>query len=671
MHPHKLVSKLRPLIPDKVSHWLRARETADPDLKTLLDKQIYFTGQRLLGDYRNKILLSLPPEAMSKGEFNLGTIQYDGDRWPFGLSRTELMQHLALFGRSGAGKSNAVFHLLKQLHAKKIPWVFLDWKRTARHILPLFNGKVKVYTPGRSLSSFQFNPFIVPPGLEANVYINMLIDVMAEAYTLGDGAKRVLQKAIFACYSDGNSTPSPLDILKEVHVLPDTERQRSWKISTIRALESMKFSGMDFSDADRQKASARSLTTTPSIIELDALDQSTKKFLIPMLCLWIYQTKMSSPRRENLDLVIVVEEAHHVFYRQEQRSKETLMNMLMRQCREIGIGVIVVDQHPSLISQACLGNCYTTVCMNLKDPTDINRAAGLSLLDSEDKRYLSMIPVGQGIVKIQDRWREAFLLKFPLVDVRKGSVSDRDLELYLRSIPSSGSSAAGSLKTDQVRPVRISDSVLGRDAWLFLQDVIAFPLDGVKARYRRLGMSADRGTRVKGELVQKGWLEASTVAVGRFGRKIALRPSKWALEALKLDSEVSRQTAEPSNGRNRLEPAPNPPPGKSKGESLKHEYWKGWWTEKLRGEGWRVVQEAPRRGGRVDVLAISPDGKERIGVEVETGMSDVLSNVRNGLLSGFKKVIVVPTDQKARVRIEQSLAKAGLLILDRVELSDE
>ena len=48
-------------------------------------------------------------------------------------------------------------------------------------------------------------------------------------------------------------------------------------------------------------------------------------------------------RGENVDLVIVVEEAHHVLYRQEHRAKETVMNMLLRQCRELGIGMIIVD----------------------------------------------------------------------------------------------------------------------------------------------------------------------------------------------------------------------------------------------------------------------------------------------------------------------------------------
>lgn len=648
MEIEKIASKLRPLIPEKIDHWMRIRETADPELRTLVEKQILIQAQKILGDYRNKILLSLPGERKVRGELKLGKVIYNGEKWEAGLSRKELMQHLAIFGRSGAGKSNAVFHLLLQLDQAKIPFLFLDWKRTARHLLPGLKNKVQVFTPGRTLSRFHFNPFQVPAGMEKAVYINMLIDVMADAFTLGDGSKRILQQALWKCYESGKDSPTPDEIIQEVEKLPDKERQRSWKISTLRALESIKFSGMDFSDSGSRGLSINALVEKSSIFELDALDESLKRFIVPLLALRVYQSKLNSSRRENLDLVIIVEEAHHVFYRHEHRSKESLMNRLLRQCREIGIGMVIVDQHPHLISAAALGNTFTTICMNLKDPADINRAAGLSLLDSEDKRYLSMLPVGYGIVKMQDRWRDPFLVRFPLVDVKKGSVSDQDLELYLRSMADSGPRGLGMADSERVQRVLLSDSALTEDGWRFLEDVVNHPLDGVKARYVRLGLSVDRGTRLKGGLIDKGWLESSTVAVGKHSRKIVLRLSRWAVTTLGLDDW---------EGRSR--------PWR---ESLNHEYWKRWWAEKYRRRGYKVVLEAPRRGGRVDVLAITPDGSEKIGIEVETGKSDVVGNIQNGLLSGFTKILVVVTDRGVLPRVERDLGRAGLLGGGRVEV---
>src|SRR6185295_8261159 len=133
MDIEKLARKLKPLIPETVNQWLNARETADSDLKALIDKQIAFQAQRLLGDYREKVLLSLPPESKIKGPIHLGKVQYEKEKWDAGIRESELMQNMGIFGRSGAGKTNTTFHVLGQLVDRRIPFLYLDWKRTARH----------------------------------------------------------------------------------------------------------------------------------------------------------------------------------------------------------------------------------------------------------------------------------------------------------------------------------------------------------------------------------------------------------------------------------------------------------------------------------------------------------------------------------------------------------
>ena len=100
--------------------------------------------------------------------------------------------------------------------------------------------------------------------------------------------------------------------------------------------------------------------------------------------------------------------------------------------------------------------------------------------------------------------------------------------------------------------------------------------------------------------------------------------------------------------------------------SLVHEYWKRFYARRFIAKGYRVELEAPRQGGRVDVLASK--GGERIGIEIETGKSDALANVRNGLRSGFRRVIVAATDEVALRKVERQLAEAGLLTPSRIQL---
>jgi len=637
----KLARKLEPLIPEQVAHWLYLHDIADADIKDLLEKEIVSTAHELLGDVRKKILLSLPPKKKSNRSIHLGKIIYEAEKWEFGISQAELLRNMGIFGMSGSGKTNAAFHILRQLVEKKIPFLFWDWKRTARHLIPTIRSKINIYTPGRQLAPFPFNPFLVPPGLEAKVYINHIVDIMADAYTLGDGCRSVLQKAIAACYQSENHSPTASHVLVELEKIPATERVKGWKISARRALESVEFSDIASPNSKAQEEFASTLLEENTIIELDSLAQGAKKFLIPSLCLWLYYVRLASSTREKLKLVIFMEEAHHILYRQERRAKETLMDMLLRQCREIGIGIIVIDQHPHLISSAALGNTYTTICLNQRDPSDINKAAGLSLVDDSEKRYFSMLPVGQAIVKLQDRWRKPFVINVPFVKVRKGLVTDDLLAKFLQgSLTISGLRRAINRAFGRNPPDLTHDRALDENDFEFLKDVMDYQDDAVRLRYKRLGLSVDNGNRLKNQLVGTGILEEQEVKSGRT-RKLLLRITREARMKLGLQGNLGRG-------------------------SIVHEYWKRFYAAAFKEDGYSVELEAPRNMGRVDVLA--KKGSECVAIEIETGKSDVVWNVKQDLLSRFSSVLVVATDEHALDKVERQLANAGLIIPKRINI---
>lgn len=52
---------LEPLMPDQVRAWRRSLDLSDPELKTLLEKEILTTAHRTLGDFRSKPLFGAAP----------------------------------------------------------------------------------------------------------------------------------------------------------------------------------------------------------------------------------------------------------------------------------------------------------------------------------------------------------------------------------------------------------------------------------------------------------------------------------------------------------------------------------------------------------------------------------------------------------------------------------
>ena len=107
MEIQDLLQKLEPLLADQVARWRSILDFAEPDVSKLIEMQIRLTAQKVLGrDFQQKILLSLPPKDTIKGPLQLGRILYEKEIWMAGLATNELMQNLAIFGRSGAGKTN-------------------------------------------------------------------------------------------------------------------------------------------------------------------------------------------------------------------------------------------------------------------------------------------------------------------------------------------------------------------------------------------------------------------------------------------------------------------------------------------------------------------------------------------------------------------------------------
>ncbi|MDX2199619.1 MAG: DUF87 domain-containing protein [Phycisphaerae bacterium] len=661
--------RLEPLRPAFVRRWRLVRRAADSATRTLLDHELLHIAQQVLGDQAHGPMLSLPPPRTAAGRFAVGTVLYEQQKWPFGLRESELLQGLAVFGRSGAGKTNTVFHLLLQLISHGVPCLFLDWKRTARHLLPLLSRRLSFYTAGRALSPLAFSPFASPPGVDSRLYAQQVIDALAAAFTLGEGTKSLLHRALVSAYDAGESAPLPDSLRDRLRSAVDSSRARQWQTSAVRALDALSLARLGGGTATAQAAWVAGLSSGTTVIELDGLSISARQFLVPTLLNWVYASQLASPARERLQLVVIIEEAHHVLYRASGRTRESILGTLVRQCREVGIGLVVVDQHPHLLAPAALGNSYTAVCLNQKDPADISAVARLCGLSSEQKIWVSRLPVGQAIVKLQDRWREPFLVQVPPVVFEKGAVTDEVLHAYLNQ-NQAGSGAwralhAKSTGFGRVRPVDdppdrqyadtsrtepVADTTNSPEAQAvsgesssigvpldslslaFLSDVVQHPDDGVKARYRRLGWSMSKGTRIKNALIYSGLLDSEWLTLG-LTRTLLLRLTPHAKTLLSPTARPNEQTPlllqknrTPTSGR----------------ESIPHEYWKRFIARQYEQAGYAVTLEAPRpppASGRVDILA--KRGNETIAIEIETGASNARRNIRQNARAGFLRIVVV------------------------------
>ena len=652
-----LFRKLKPVLGNEIdSLWLAYNTQTDSRSRAEIVGILYSLASKYLDEtYDKKLLLSLPEKEIIDGEYGLGKVIYgDQEYHPFGLRENEWLRHVGIFGTTGSGKTNCAFLLLRNLVKRGKPFLIFDWKRNYRDLLTLdeFRG-TKIYTIGRNVSPLFFNPLIPPSGTKPQEWLKKMIEVMCHAYFLGEGVAFLLQKAIDQAYSDigiysGNAGEFPTfrDVLSILERMQVKGRKALWMDSTLRTLGVLCFGEFGKVLNVSRPYPLADLLKENVILELDSLTNSDKTFFIEAMLLWIHHYRLAESERETFKHAIVIEEAHHILLRkkQEMTRTEAITDIILREIRELGESIILIDQHPSLISMPALGNTYTTICFGLKHKADMFTISESLLLDKEQVDFLGQLETGTAIVKLQGRYFKPFLVRFPLFPIKKGIVSDDEIRAETDGCQTESAIVRAEKEINRlIRTVNglvnkeEKQVVLTEEERNFLVDIAKNPISGVVARYQRLGINRYQGNKVQSSLLEKGlisWRPVSTKK-GRIKVLVLTDKGKKAIPDVKIEKIFH------------------------KAGSWEHEYWKYRVGEHYRKRGYKVAFEYKIGEGKsVDIVA-EKDGK-KIAVEIETGKSDSVYNIRKDLEAEFDEVVVVVLDEKTKKRIEENLRTATL-----------
>lgn len=428
-----LLRKLEPLLGGTAkSLWyldLFAKDTKEASdtrsiIRLLADSEIGI-------DFQESIRLPPPLSVKLSGEYNLGTAIYpESDFSQFGLREQEFIKHILVAGITGSGKTNLVFHLLRQFHKHNKPFLVFDWKRSYRHLRQLAEFKnLRVIQVGNPKTEFHFNPLIPPPSVHPKHWMAMLIDVMKHSFFVSYGPEYFFRKGLdhlyeqFGIYQGKTDYPTFDDLQKLLRKEFVRGREILWMSSARRVLAALTFPGLlgDVLNVRKQHGLAE-LLSGPVIFELDNLATIEKVFFVESLLLWIYHFRKGEGKRETFKHAIIIEEAHHILSGRKESAlgEETIVESLIRMIREFGESVIVIDQEPSKLSHSILANTNCKICFNLGNGWDIQAMSASMALTAEQHRYLDQLQVGHAIIKIKDRFVQPILVRFPLVPVNKG-----------------------------------------------------------------------------------------------------------------------------------------------------------------------------------------------------------------------------------------------------------
>jgi len=668
----ELCRKLKPILGRRIDGlWAAYVATADADGKADIEQTLELLAiKHLKQDYQPDRAPFPPPSRQfaAGGDVALGEVVYAGDPlYPFALRSVRLKEHVIVAGRSGSGKTNLTFVLMRGLMARGIKVLALDWKRGYRDLLAL-HPEIRVYTVGREVAPFRFNPLIPPPGCEPNVWIKLIVDVIASAYYGGEGVISLLVAGLTKLFNDagvydGTLTrwPTVPDLLQWLQAAKLRGRAAMWQASAERILLAMTYGEFGAVVDAQDNGMVSALLQRNVVLEMDGLSSNSDRTMFSeALVLYLYRTRLAQGPQPQLTNVVVLEEAHNLLLQRAAETRESVLENSIRMIRQYGLGYVFVDQSASLLSKVAFANSYATLALSQKLKADVQAIAGACNLTDEQKEALNTLPIGTAVVRLADEHPEPFLIQVPRCPIREGAVRDVDVRRAMEgdfggsspdpppqtrapaipAVPARDEhradvphpptpEASGISETDTTSPgipeQEPPPSVeLSREAMRFLADVAAHPLSTTVARYHRLHLSRRRGDAVRRDLLAAGIVQAVVIAT---------RSGQVVLHQL---TDVGRSVAAGAG----LDPGP------VLRTSLEHAYWAARVAAKFVDDGYDVDGEYAIPGDGVVDLVAERCG-QRVAIEVETGKSDIAENVRKALAAGFDRVVLLATSPGA------------------------
>lgn len=667
-------------------HSLLETYLIDPseEMKQDIEKIVYDAKLKALEN-----TLKYPAKLVEDGEYLVGWVEDDSHcKKRFLLKDDEVMKHILIPGTIGSGKTNVSILLACELMKKGKKVWNLDWKKSWRYIFQLNDMQQKdihVFTIGGKEFPFYFNPLIPPKGSDAQEWLKKITDHICHTYYLGEGVKHILHKALDHCYRefgvyDGKQNyPTFRNVLQFLENYKPVGRERDWISSALRGIEELCF-GYIGNVLNQGNYPLDELVNRNVIFELDSLDENDKTFVMGMLLVWDYFYHLNQETREHLSQVIFLEEAHNLIKRQQNPTKqEPIMNMIVKQIRELGVGVVIIDQDPSLLSIPVLNNTYTTISFNLKERSNVRTIASALLL--EDPSLLSKLPVGQAIVRLQDGRQgknfEPFLVSVPKLPVDKQKpiplqalkvrmeqfyeqlgLKEQNSDLFGKSAQNSNPTkiteretrAEKNGKQQQTKgKQKMAEKEIGQgrkepnvnlaiEEKILLADILENPVSQVTERYARLKLNAYKGNKAVRQLEEKNLIESVnlTIANRYWGKALVLAQAGKACLA-KQGYDVSGIETKRHGG-------------------LKHQLCVQLIADKFRREGCKVEIEKTLGNGKATDILVNGN----LAVEVEVEGKHVIENVEKNLAQGYA-VLLACESESSKPKVEKKLEQAGLL----------
>ena len=603
----------------------------------IIENQIDLLIARLVNKTAAKEIILPPPSGnLQKGNIDIGTTIYAGKKLsPVALELSQINRHVGLFGATGSGKTNLALRLIRQLHAQGVPFLVIDWEQSYRNLIKDIPG-LEIYTVGQDdLNPLYLNLMTVPPGVIYEEYAKSLIYILSEDFLSGAGSDSMLLeyfKATYELYERPTFSQFKELILGEI----DKEIRRKgrlsgrsglWKETVMRIVKFLSAGSVGQVLTTNKHYPLEKLFSRPVILEFGALkNPRDRKFLIHLITNYLnFNLEYQGLSVEGqLRQVIIFEEFHNVAL---QSKEDNMISNLFRQGRKWGIGIIAIDQTPSLIPLDIYANMNVKISFALGTGQDIAAMAKAINLPFDKSHYLSMLTTGQALINVKQFFHEPFMIQVPFTDpgpnctdsMLKKAFSTFSKDVHIICAPESPPNLSQAPHRNETSPLMAKFTAMEK---VVLTDLATHPFDGVDKRTKRFGLHPAQMKQLNDKLIKLNYIKPLIINSLKL-----FEFTKLGLETLKKEkiSYILNQ------GRGGLE----------------HSYVIMTLNYHLKKLGFTTEKEKDNQ----DLIAFLEG--EKIALEIESGKSDIQRNLLKLKNSQVSQRFIIATNKLAEIKIKK------------------
>lgn len=347
----------------------------------------------------------------------------------------DLTKHCLIAGVTGAGKTNTIFHLLKESWKQQIPFLVLEPAKS--EYLALLEDRdlkdyVRVFTLGdERVSPFRLNPFEALEGTTVGQHLDLLRSAFAAGFGMWTPLPQVLEKCLYRIYEDRGwdittdrnyrvkspseeralSFPLMSDLADAIIPISDSLQYDPENTAIVKASLSTRIDALRIGGKGRMldthfSVSMEDLLNYPTILELDGMgDDDDKAFLMGLILIRLIEYRRRQGKSKDLRHLLVVEEAHRLLTNvpvglvSEQanprgKAVETFSNLLA-EVRDYGQGIIIADQVPTKLAPDVIKNTNLKIAHRIVAKEDREALGAAMNMDQQQIDALAILSSGE------------------------------------------------------------------------------------------------------------------------------------------------------------------------------------------------------------------------------------------------------------------------------------